>query len=171
MYLGLNQIEEEEKEIEAQPIGGKKDGNRRQNIQSNHIFTFVDKKIDASQISVIELSKDNPGSGVNFSTPKSLDSGEKLKSHFDNDLVARLKKNYTFNAKLANNSQSLSEEEKSGSYQGPIRSAKFVGGSDGVQVGTFKSPVPNQIVEENEDECSNSIAPDFQQSKIASIRD
>ena len=162
MYLGLNQIEEEEKEIEAQPIGGKKEGNRHQNIQSNDVFTFLDKRIDASQISVLELSKDNAGSGVNFSTPKSLDSGEKLKSHFDNDLVARLKKNYTFNAKLANNSQSISEEEKSGSYHGPIRSAKFVGRSDGIQHGTFKSPVPNQIVEENEDEYSNSVAPDFQ---------
>ena len=111
---------------------------------------------------MLELSKDDPGSGINFSTPKSLGVGEKLKSHFDNDLVARLKKNYTFNAKLANNSQSLSEDMKSGSYHGAIRSAKFVGWSEGVQHGTFKSPVPNQIVEENEDECSNSIAPDFQ---------
>lgn len=132
MHLGLNQIEEEEKEIEPQPIGGRKEGNRRQNIQSNDVFTFVDKRIDASQISVLELSKDDPGSGINFSTPKSLGVGEKLKSHFDNDLVARLKKNYTFNAKLANNYQSLSEEEKSGSYPGAIRSAAFVGGSDGI---------------------------------------
>jgi hypothetical protein len=48
LHLGLNQIEEEEKEIEPQPIGGRKEGNRRQNIQSNDVFTFVDKRIDAS---------------------------------------------------------------------------------------------------------------------------
>ncbi len=107
-------------------------GNSRQNIKSNDVFTFVDKRIDASQDWVGELSKDNSGSGVLHSTPKSLGVGEKLKNQFENELVARLKKNHTFNAKPANNSQSLSEEEKSGSYHGAIRSAAYVGGSDGI---------------------------------------
>ena len=146
--------------IDAQLIGVKNEGIRRPNIQSNDAFTFLEKRIDASQNSGVELSRDNLGSAVQQSTPKSLGGGEKHNSHFDNELVARLKKNYTLNAKPGNNFQSLSEEEKSGSN--PIQSAAFVGGSDGLHYGTFKSPVPNQIVEENEDEYSNSVAPDFQ---------
>lgn len=133
MHLGLNQIEEEEKVIEKQPVRGNNyEANRRQNLKSNDVFTFVDKRIDASQDSGGELSKDKSGSGVHYSTPKSLGGGEKLRSQFENELVARLKKNHTFNAKPVNNSQSLSEEEKSGSYYGAIRSAAYVGGSDGI---------------------------------------
>jgi hypothetical protein len=64
LHLGLNQIEEEEKLIEKQPLRGKKEGNSRQNIKSNDVFTFVDKRVDASQDWVGQLSKENSVVGV-----------------------------------------------------------------------------------------------------------